>query len=143
LFVCKIYISLTWLNGFFALFNFDNIYIKSYISIWSLFLHANNSKKTKQLLGFQKTRKKIRQNKNAWFSWKRLCIGWGRQQKTNEKPGRKPRYQKTKCFGWIYAPKKGLCITSQEMRGEQKKISKNKIWKLLAQQIRAVWLIIY
>ena len=64
------YISLTCLNGFFAIFSFDNIYIKSNISIWSLFQHANNSKKTKQLLGFQKPRKKIRQNKNTWFSWK-------------------------------------------------------------------------
>ncbi len=91
LFVCKNYISLTCLNGFFAIFNFDYIYIKSNISIWSLFQHANNSKKTKQLLGFQKPREKIRQNLNAWFSWKRLCKGWGRQQKTNEKPGRKPR----------------------------------------------------
>ncbi len=70
-----------------------------------MFQHANNSKKTKRLLGFQKPRKKIRQNKNTWFSWKRLCIEWGRQQKTNEKPGRKPRKQKTKCFGWISAPK--------------------------------------
>jgi hypothetical protein len=61
LFVCKNYISLTCLNGFFAIFNFDNIYIKSNIYIWSLFQHANISKKTKQLLGFQKPRKKIRQ----------------------------------------------------------------------------------
>jgi hypothetical protein len=52
LFVCKNYISLTCLNGFFAIFNFDNILIKSNIFIWSLFQHANNSKKTKQLLGF-------------------------------------------------------------------------------------------
>jgi len=29
LFVCKNYISLTCLNGFFAIFNFDDIYIKS------------------------------------------------------------------------------------------------------------------
>ncbi len=65
-----------------------------------------NSKKTKQLLGFKKPRKKIRQNKKAWFSLKGLCIGWGRKQKTNENPGRNPRQQKTKCFGWISAPKK-------------------------------------
>ncbi len=45
-------ISLTCLNGFFAIFNFDNILIKSNIFIWSLFQYANNSKKTKQLLGF-------------------------------------------------------------------------------------------
>ncbi len=51
-FVCKNYISLTCLNGFFAIFNFDNILIKSNIFIWSLFQHANNSKTTKQLLGF-------------------------------------------------------------------------------------------
>jgi hypothetical protein len=30
------------------------------IYIWSLFLHVNNSKKTKQLLGFKKPRKKTR-----------------------------------------------------------------------------------
>jgi hypothetical protein len=52
LFVCKNDISLTCLNGFFAMFNFDNILIKSNIFIWSLFQHADNSKKTKQLLGF-------------------------------------------------------------------------------------------
>jgi hypothetical protein len=46
LFVCKNYISLTCLNGFFARFNFDNILIKSNIFICSLFQHGNNSKKT-------------------------------------------------------------------------------------------------
>ncbi len=30
----------------------------------------------------------------------------GEKQKTNEKPGRNPRQQKTKCFGWISAPKR-------------------------------------
>ncbi len=49
--VCKNYISLTCLNGFVTIFNFDNI-LKKCISIWSLFQNVNNSKKTKQLLGF-------------------------------------------------------------------------------------------
>ncbi len=53
LFVCKNYISLTCLNGFFAIFNFDNILIKSNIFIWSLFQHANNSKKTNSCLDFK------------------------------------------------------------------------------------------
>jgi hypothetical protein len=70
LFVCKNYISLSLicLNIFFAMVNFEKIEIKSNISIWSLFQHVNNSKKTKQLLGLKKPRKKIRQNKKAWFS---------------------------------------------------------------------------
>jgi hypothetical protein len=70
LFVCKNYISLSLicLNIFFAMVNFEKIEIKSNISIWSLLQHVNNSKKTKQLLEFKKPRKKIRQNKKAWFS---------------------------------------------------------------------------
>jgi hypothetical protein len=52
LYVCKNYISLTYLNGFLAIVNFDNILFLKYISFWSLFQHVNNSKKTKQLLGF-------------------------------------------------------------------------------------------
>jgi hypothetical protein len=89
LFVCKNYISrsLISLNIFFAMFNFDKILIKSYISIWSLFRHVNNSKKTKQLLGFKKPRKKIRQNKIAWFSKKWLCMGW---KPTKNQGSRKP-----------------------------------------------------
>jgi hypothetical protein len=68
LIVCKNYNSLTCLNVFFAILNFDNIQIKNNVSIWSLFQHENNSKKTKQLFGFKKPRKKISQNKKAWFS---------------------------------------------------------------------------
>jgi hypothetical protein len=71
LIVCKNY---DCLNVFFAVLNFNNIK-KNNVSICSLFQQENNSKKTKQLLGFKKPRKKIRQNKKAWFSWKRLCIG--------------------------------------------------------------------
>jgi hypothetical protein len=58
LFVCKNYISLTCLNGFFAIFNFDNIYIKSNISIWSLFQHANIFKKNQAVAWISKTKEK-------------------------------------------------------------------------------------
>jgi hypothetical protein len=92
LLVCKNYISLTCLNIFFAIFNFDNIKIKSYVSIWSLFQHVNNSKKTMELLGFKKPRKKSPKTRNLGFFRNDCAKGaWGRKQKTNEKPGRNPR----------------------------------------------------
>ncbi len=40
LFGCKNYISLKCLNGFLAIFNFDNIL--KYISLWSMFHHVNS-----------------------------------------------------------------------------------------------------
>ena len=58
MFVCKNYISLTCLNGFFAIFNFDNIYIKSNITIWSLFQHANIFKKNQAVAWISKTKEK-------------------------------------------------------------------------------------
>jgi hypothetical protein len=61
------------------------------------------------LLGFEKPRKKITKTRNLGFL-RTTCIGWGRNQKTNEKPGRNPRRQKTKGFGLTFAAKKGLCI---------------------------------
>jgi hypothetical protein len=45
-FIC-LFAKTTCLNGFLAIFNFNNIF-KNYISIWSVFQHVNNSKKTKQ-----------------------------------------------------------------------------------------------
>ena len=71
LIVClqKLYLTVTDMFKYlFCYVNFEKIKIKSNISIWSLLQHVNNSKKTKQLLGFKKPRKKIRQNKKAWFS---------------------------------------------------------------------------
>jgi hypothetical protein len=87
LFACKNYISLTCLNVFFAIFNFDNIYIKSIISSWSLFQHANNSKKTKQLLGFQKPRKKSAKTRTLGFLGNGCAYGGGDSRKPTKNQG--------------------------------------------------------
>jgi hypothetical protein len=49
-----------------------------------------NSKKTKQLLGFKKPKKNPPEQESLVFLEKTVH-GWGRQQKTNENPGRNPR----------------------------------------------------
>jgi hypothetical protein len=48
-------------------------------------------------LVFKNQGKKYAITRNLGF----LCIGWGRKQKTNEKPGRNPRSQKTVRMFWL------------------------------------------
>ncbi len=68
LIVClKNYISLTSLNGFFAIFNFDNIYIKSNIYIWSLFSMQTTPRKPSSCLDFRNQGKKSAKTRTLGF----------------------------------------------------------------------------
>jgi hypothetical protein len=54
----------------------------------ALISDVNNFKKNQAVAWFSKNKEKISPQQETYT---RLCIGWERKQKTNEKPRRNPR----------------------------------------------------
>jgi hypothetical protein len=48
--------------------------------------------------------------RNLGFLRNDCAYGGGESRKPMKKPGRNPRLQKAKCFGWISVPKKGCAL---------------------------------
>jgi hypothetical protein len=72
----------------------------------------NNSKKTKCCLVFKNQGKKSPKPETLGFL-ETTCIGWGRNQKTNEEPGRNQSSRKPSVMvGWTFELKKhcAVCI---------------------------------
>jgi hypothetical protein len=74
--------------------------------------HVNNSKKTKQLLGFQKPRKKSAKTRTLGFLGNHCAQGGGDSRKPTKNQGENQGSRKPSVLVGFLRQKKGLCIPS-------------------------------
>jgi hypothetical protein len=107
--VCKNYITLTCLNGFFAIFNFNNILIKSSIFILVLVSACKQLQENKSVAGILKTKEKNPPKQESLVFLERTVHRVGETAENQRKTREKSKAAENQVFWLDFCAKKKNC----------------------------------